>query len=322
MTFLDARPALRSFAFAAVAAAGLLFSAFANAAPPPAQKSFASPEEAVKSLVLALRTGHTKAVEPILGPGSGSLLRSGDAVADQNAREQFLAAYDQANKIDKDENGNVIVEVGKNEWPFPIPLVMTDGRWRFDSKAGAQEIIDRRIGGNELNTIDVCLAYVDAQREYATVDRDRNGYLEYAQRFMSSPGKRDGLYWPSPVGEEESPMGPLMGQAQAKGYDFKQGKPTPYYGYYYRILKAQGPNAKGGAMDYVFHGHMIGGFALVAYPASYGSSGIMTFIVNYDGVVYQKNLGPKTTELAEKMTAYDPDSSWTKVEPPRAASAN
>ena len=318
MTSLNARPALRAFVFAAIASTGLMLhglAAAAEAPPLPAQTSYASPEDALKGLVAALRVGNTKAVETVLGPGSGPLLRSGDATADENAREQFLAAYDEASKTDKDENGKVIFEVGKDEWPFPIPVVERDSRWRFDSKAGAQEIIDRRIGANELNTINVCLAYVDAQREYASVDRDRDGYLEYAQKFMSSPGKRDGLYWPAPVGEEDSPMGPLMVNAQAKGYQFAEGKPTPYYGYYYRILKGQGPNAPGGAMDYVIRDHMIGGFALVAYPASYGSSGIMTFIVNYDGDVYQKNLGPKTTEIAEKMTAYNPDSSWTKVEP-------
>jgi len=318
MTSLNARPALHAFVFAAIASAGLMLHGLAMAAeapPPPAQTSYASPEDALKGLVAALRVGNTKAVETVLGPGSGPLLRSGDATADENAREQFLAAYDEASKTDKDENGKVIFEVGKDEWPFPIPVVERDSRWRFDSKAGAQEIIDRRIGANELNTINVCLAYVDAQREYASVDRDRDGYLEYAQKFMSSPGKRDGLYWPAPVGEEDSPMGPLMVNAQAKGYQFAEGKPTPYYGYYYRILKGQGPNAPGGAIDYVIRDHMIGGFALVAYPASYGSSGIMTFIVNYDGDVYQKNLGPKTTEIAEKMTAYNPDSSWTKVEP-------
>lgn len=320
MTFLNARPALRSLAFVTVAATGLLLPGLVTAAEPvapaPAQTSFASPEDAMKGLVAALRSGNTKAVETILGPGSGPLLRSGDATADQNSRERFLAAYDEAIKIEKDANGNVTFEVGKDEWPFPIPVVERDGRWRFDSKAGAQEIINRRIGANELNTINVCLAYVDAQREYASVDRDQDGYLEYAQKFMSSPGKRDGLYWPAPAGEEDSPMGPLMVAAQGKGYRFTEGKPTPYNGYYFRILKAQGPNAPGGAMDYVIRGHMIGGFALVAYPASYGSSGVMTFIVNYDDTVYQKNLGPKTTEIAEKMILYDPDSSWTKVQAP------
>lgn len=319
MTFIDGRPALRSLAFATVAAAALLIPGLVTAepvAPAPAQTSFASPEDAMKGLVAALRAGNTKAVETILGPGSGPLLRSGDATADKNSREQFLAAYDEASKADKDANGNVTFEVGKDEWPFPIPVVERDGRWRFDSKSGAQEIINRRIGANELNTINVCLAYVDAQREYASVDRDQDGYLEYAQKFMSSPGKRDGLYWPAPAGEEDSPMGPLMVAAQGKGYRFTEGKPTPYNGYYFRILKAQGPNAPGGAMDYVIRGHMIGGFALIAYPASWGASGVMTFIVNYDDTVYQKNLGPNTTEIAEKMMLYDPDSSWTKVEAP------
>jgi hypothetical protein len=317
MNLLNARPALRDLAFATIAIAGLLLPGLAAAAEPtgqPKQTAFTSPDDAMKGLVAALRTGNTKAVETILGPGSRQLLTSGDATADNNAREQFLAAYDEGSKTDKDENDNVIFEVGKDEWPFPIPVVMADGRWRFDSKAGAQEIINRRIGANELNTINVCLAYVDAQREYASVDRNHDGYLEYAQKFMSSPEKRDGLYWPAPIGEEDSPMGPLLVTAQAKGYRFTEGKPTPYYGYYYRILTAQGSDAPGGAMDYVIRGHMIGGFALVAYPASYGSSGVMTFIVNYEGDVYQKNLGPKTTEIAEKMKLYDPDSSWTKVD--------
>ena len=316
MMFLNPRPALRALAFAVVAGAGVLLAGVAVAAEPAAPTNFTSPEEAMKGLVAALRAGNTKAVETILGPGSGKLLSSGDATADKNARDQFLAAYDEASKTDKDENGNVIFEVGQNEWPFPIPVVVAGGRWHFDTKAGAREIINRRIGANELNTINVCLAYVDAQREYADVDRNHDGFLEYAQQFMSAPGMRDGLYWPTTAGEEDSPMGPLMVTAQAKGYRFSEGKPAPYYGYYYRILKAQGPHAGGGAMDYVIRGHMIGGFALVAYPASYGSSGVMTFIVNYAGDVYEKNLGPKTTELAEEMTLYDPDESWKKVEPP------
>ncbi len=319
MMLLNARPALRAFAFAAVATAALTLFGFAIVAEPakPApvkQTNFASPDEAMKGLVAALRTGNKNAVATILGPGSQKLLSSGDATADENARETFLAAYDEANKVDKEDSGKVFFEVGKDEWPFPIPVVMTDGRWRFDSKAGAQEILNRRIGANELNTINVCLAYVDAQREYASVDRDHDGFLEYAQKFLSSPGKRDGLYWPTTVGDEESPMGPAIVAAQAKGYRFEQAKPSPYYGYYYRILKAQGPNAPGGAMDYVIRDHMIGGFALIAYPASYGSSGIMSFIVSYEGDVYQKDLGPKTTEIAQKITAYDPDSSWTKVD--------
>jgi hypothetical protein len=300
---------------AATAIAWLLICDSAFAAKPTAQATFASPQQALDGLVAALRTGDTKAIENVLGPGSAKLISSGDPVADKDARERFITAVGEGSKVDKHDNGNVFFEVGKDEWPFPIPVVMADGSWHFDSHAGAEEIINRRIGANELNTINVCLSYVDAQREYATADRNHDGFLEYAQQFLSDPGKRNGLYWPQEVGEEESPIGPLLVAAQAKGYVFQKGTRTPYYGYYYRILKAQGPHAPGGAMDYVVGGHMIGGFALVAFPAEYGSSGVMTFIVNYEGEVYQKDLGPKTTEIAEKMTQYDPDSSWKKAEP-------
>jgi hypothetical protein len=305
----------RILSVAAMATIWLLVSVSAFAAKPTAQTTFASPQAALDGLVAALRSGDTKAIENVLGPGSTKLISSGDPVADKDGRERFIAAVAEGSKVDKHDNGNVFFEVGKDEWPFPIPVVMADGSWHFDSRAGAEEIINRRIGANELNTINVCLSYVDAQREYATADRNRDGFLEYAQQFLSDPGKRNGLYWPQEVGEEESPMGPLLVAAQAKGYAFQKGTRTPYYGYYYRILKAQGPHAPGGAMDYVIGGHMIGGFALVAFPAEYGSSGVMTFIVNYEDEVYQKDLGPKTTEIAEKMTQYDPDSSWKKAEP-------
>jgi len=297
-----------------LAIAWLSLSPPALAAKPATQATFASPEQAMDGLAAAMRSGDAKAIEKVLGPGSEKLLSSGDPVEDKNARERFLAAVADGSKTEKRDNGDVFFEVGKNEWPFPIPVVAKDGSWRFDAKAGAEEIINRRIGANELNTINVCLAYVDAQREYATKDRDNDGFLEYAQKFMSDPGKRDGLYWPNLVGEEESPMGPLMAEAQAKGYSFHKGERAPYYGYYYHILKAQGPHATGGAIDYVIRDHMIGGFALVAYPATYGVSGVMTFIVNYEGVVYQKDLGPKTAEIAEKMTRYDPDPSWKKAQ--------
>jgi hypothetical protein len=306
---------VRILRVAAMAIAWLLISGSVVDAKPTAQATFASPQQALDGLVAALRSGDTKAIENVLGPGSAKLISSGDPVADKDARERFIAAVGEGSKVDKHDNGNVFFEVGKDEWPFPIPVVMADGSWHFDSHAGAEEIINRRIGANELNTINVCLSYVDAQREYATADRNRDGFLEYAQQFLSDPGKRNGLYWPQEVGEEESPMGPLLVAAQAKGYTFQKGKRTPYYGYYYRILKAQGSHAPGGAMDYVVGGHMIGGFALVAFPAEYGSSGVMTFIVNYEGEVYQKDLGPKTSKIAEKMTQFDPDSSWKKAEP-------
>lgn len=300
-------------AVASIVAAPLLLAAVGFAAERSAQTTFTSPEAAMAGLVAALSSGNTKAIVTILGPGSERLVSSGDPVSDKSSREKFLAAYAEASKEVKRDNGDVLFALGADEWPFPIPVVNANGRWHFDAKAGAQEIIDRRVGANELNTIDVCRAYVDAQREYASEDRNGDGYLEYAQQFMSDPGKRNGLYWPTRAGEEESPMGPLMVLAQAKGYMSEGSKPAPYYGYYYRILKGQGAHADGGAIDYVVRGHMIGGFALVAYPASYGSSGIMTFIVNYKGDVYQKNLGSKTSETAQKMTLFDPDPSWTKV---------
>ncbi|HUK11343.1 MAG TPA: DUF2950 domain-containing protein [Stellaceae bacterium] len=304
----------RAIAFAAIAGLWLLLSNPASAAKPPAQPTFSSPEQAMDALVAAVRARDKAKVANVLGPGSEKLVSSGDPVADRSAGERFLAAVAEGTKPVKRDDGSVIFEIGKNEWPFPIPVVAAGGNWRFDSKAGAEEILDRRIGANELDAIQISLAYVDAQREYASVDWNHDGFLEYAQKFLSDPGMRDGLYWQAEVGEKQSPMGPLMAEAQAHGYYFKKGQRTPYHGYYYRILKAQGPHALGGAMDYVIRGHMIGGFAMVAYPAEYGSSGIMTFIVNHEGVVYQKDLGPKTAEIASKMTAFDPDPSWKKAE--------
>lgn len=304
----------RILASTALALGWLLLSTPVFAAQPTAQVTFASAEQAMDGLVAALRDGNAKAIGKVLGPGSEKLIGSGDPVSDKNLRERFLAAVAEGSKPAKRDDGRVFFAIGKDEWPFPIPVVMTAGSWRFDAKAGAEEILDRRIGENELNTINVCLGYVDAQREYATEDRNHDGFIEYAEQFVSDPGKRNGLYWPAQVGETESPIGPFMAAAQAKGYSYNKGKRTPYYGYYYRILKAQGPHASGGAIDYVVRGHMIGGFALVAFPSRYGSSGVMTFIVNHEGQVYQKDLGPKTAEIAEKMTLFDPDPSWKKAQ--------
>jgi DUF2950 family protein len=294
---------------AALTTAWLFLAADAAAAAAP-QPTYASPEQAISSLVAAVKSGNKAELEKILGPGSKKLVTSGDPVADKNIREQFLAEANDATKAVKRDDTHVFFKLGKDEWPFPVPVVAKGSAWRFDSKAGEQEILDRRIGNNELSTIDVCLAYVDAQRDYATKDRNNDGFIEYATRFLSSPGKHDGLYWPAQAGEEESPMGPLMVSAQAEGYKATKGKRTPYHGYYYRILKSQGPHAEGGAVDYVVAGHMIGGFALVAFPAQYGSTGIMTFIVNHAGVVYQKDLGPRTATRAGQMTRFDPDPSW------------
>lgn len=282
----------------------------------PKQKTFASPEEAVKALVGALKAGDTKSLSALFGPKGKGLVSSGDPVADKAGRDRFISAYEEKNRMEGVGTDKTVLYVGKEDWPFPIPLVKKQGSWRFDTNEGRQELLARRIGRNELSVIQVCLTYVDAQREYALKDRDGDGLLAYAQKFASSPGKKDGLYWEAKEGDEQSPLGPLFAAAQKLGYTAKKpaGKPLPYHGYYYRILKAQGKNAPGGAYDYVVKGKMIGGFALVAYPAQYGSSGIMTFIVNHEGVVYQKNLGQDTEKTAQAMKLFDPDRTWKKAE--------
>jgi hypothetical protein len=278
------------------------------------QKTFATPEQAAASLATAVRAGRTGDMLDILGPASKDLISSGDPVADRQARSKFISAYDERNQLEPEGESRVAMAVGADDWPFPFPIVKRGNVWRFDAAAGSEEIVARRIGANELFTIDVCRAYVEAQREYAEKDRNQDGYVEYAQKFLSSPGKRDGLYWPAGADEEESPIGPLVASARAEGYSAAaKDIPRPFHGYYYRILKGQGPAAKGGAYDYVLNGHMIAGFAMVAFPARYGASGVMSFIVNHDGVVYQKDLGPRTAEIARKMTLFDPDPSWQPV---------
>jgi len=278
------------------------------------QTTFATLDQAVNALVTAAEAGSMSDLLRIFGPDGKPLLSSGDAVADRQALDRFVALYDESNRITTEGADRATLVIGKDEWPFPIPLVRNAGNWHFDTAAGKEEILNRRIGHNELSVLEVCRAYVDAQREYASKDRNHDGFDEYAQRFASSAGKRDGLYWPTKAGEEDSPLGPLFASAQAAGYSGKpvQGAHTPYYGYYYRILKAQGPDAPGGAYDYVVNGHMIGGFALVAFPAQYDVSGVMTFIVNQDGDIYQKDLGPNTAAIADHMTRYNPSASWSK----------
>ncbi len=279
------------------------------------QRSFSSPEQAMTALVDAIRAGDQKALLAILGPEGRKLVFSGDPVADKNARERFVAEYDRAHHI-QGGGGKMILYVGADDFPLPIPLVPEGSVWRFDTRAAKEEILNRRIGRNELNAIQVCLAYVDAQREYYSEDRNADGVREFAQRFTSSPGKRDGLYWTAKVGEKPSPLGPLVARARGEGYARGHaGTPVPYHGYYYRILTGQGPGAPDGAYDYIAHRRMIGGFALVAYPAQYGNSGVMTFVVNHDGVVYQKDLGPKTAGIAAAMKRFNPDGGWTKVGP-------
>lgn len=278
------------------------------------QQTFASPQQAVEALVAAVRTGEPDQLLHIFGPGGDKLVRSGDRIADKEARERFVNAYVKANKIVMDAGDKAVLVIGDHAWPFPIPIVKQGAAWHFDTAAGEEEILDRRIGRNELSAIQVCRAYVDAQREYASQDRNGDGLLEYASRFRSSPDRHDGLYWPAGENEPASPLGPLMASAQAEGYGTKRvagHKREPYHGYYYRILTRQGKDSPGGAYDYVVRGHMIGGFALVAFPAKYGASGVMTFIVNQDGVVYQKDLGPDTATIARRMTEFNPDKTWT-----------
>jgi len=276
------------------------------------QKSFASAEEAVKAAVAAARSNNDKEMLAIFGAQANEILFSGDAVADKQRRGRFLAAYDEKNRL-ATEGDTTILIVGKEEWPFPIPVVKKGQAWVFDTDKGKQEVLNRRIGENELFTIEACLAIVDAQREYAMKDRDRNGLLEYAQKFASDPGKKNGLYWEVKQGEPESPLGPIMSQARSQGYQGKAATANPYHGYYYRMLTAQGKAAPGGAFSYLVKGKMIGGFAVVAYPAEYGNSGVMTFIVNYDGKLDQKNLGPNTASIAKGMKEYNPDSTWSAV---------
>lgn len=300
------------------AAMGLIaFAAVSPLAAAATQKTFATPEAAVDALIAANRGNHIGKLLEILGPQSAELIHSGDPIADRRARERFVAAYDKAHKLERDSDNKAILIVGEDEWPLPIPLIRTRARWRFDTKAGAEEILNRRIGRNELTVIEVCRAYVAAQREYAVKNLGPGGSAEYTQHFMSTIGERDGLYWPVKAGEEESPLGPLIARARAAGY--RPGtphlKPRPYYGYYFRILTQQGQNAPGGARNYIVNDHMTGGFALIAYPATYADSGIMTFIVNQDGIVFQKNLGPDTASIARQITQYDPDATWQASEP-------
>jgi len=296
----------------------------ASAATAKAQpKTFASPEEAVKAMVDAMKAVDKAELSVLFGPGSESLISSGDDVKDKAEREWFLKNYEEKNSLEKKGDDEAILQVGKDDWPFPIPIRKKGSAWFFDTKAGKEEMLNRRIGRNELNTIDVLEAYVVAQREYAGKDRDGDGVYPYAQKIASTPGKKDGLFWEAREGEEPSPLGPFSARAAQEGYTrkTKSEKPSPYYGYYFKILKAQGKHAPGGAYDYVVKGNMILGFGLVAYPAKYGSSGIMTFIVNQEGVVYQKDLGKGTAKAAKAIKRYDPDPTWKKVEagPPQGS---
>ena len=279
------------------------------------QQLFDTDEQAAAALVVAAKTRDHDALHKLFGPSVAEFI-SGDKVEDQTHFDRFVKNASEHLQLEKKNAQTSVVDIGKDNWPFPIPITrLANGKWFFDTEAGKQEILDRRIGGNELETIKVCRGYVDAQRQYASVDRDGSSVLKYAQHYISHHGK-DGLYWEATAGQEESPFGTLVAQATMEGYTPGQktgSGPQPFHGYVYRILTCQGPDAPGGDYNYVINGNMIAGFALVACPTEYGTSGVMTFIISHQGKVYQKDLGPKTAQIVGRMTQYNPDSSWTAL---------
>jgi len=276
-------------------------------------KTFPTYRAAVTAFMTAIRANDEDAMKQILGERERELLLSGNATQDENARLRFLERYDQAHAVVREGPDKVRLTVGPSAWPVPFPIVRADGAWHFDATEGAQEIAYRRIGHNELDAIRVCRALYKAQKQYAANSHDGIPAGTYAQRFRSESGTENGLYWEVKEGELQSPTGSLVAEATNEGNDSakESGKPTPFHGYLYRILKAQGPHAGGGAKDYVLDGRMTGGFAFVAYPAEYRSSGVMTFLVGPRGLVYQKDLGETTEEVAKGIAAFDPDSTWT-----------
>ena len=279
------------------------------------QQQFDTDDHAAAALVAAAKARDHDALNHMFGPSVSEFI-SGDKVEDEKSFDQFVKSASDHLELEKKDANTSFIDIGKDNWPFPIPLTrLSSGKWFFDTEAGKQEILARRIGANELETIKVCRAYVEAQREYASVDREGDGVLKYAQHFMSKNGK-DGLYWEAGPGEEESPFGQWLAQATLEGYTPGQkdsSGPQPYQGYFYRTLTRQGPDAPGGRYDYIINGNMIAGFALVTCPSEYGISGVMTFIISHQGKLYQKDLGPKTTDIVRCMKEYNPDSSWTLV---------
>jgi hypothetical protein len=283
------------------------------ATPAPAkQRTFASADEAAKALAEAVRSGELSNLLAVVGPSAKSWLLSGDAVSDRNDWKAFLAAYDQKRVVVPQGDAKAQLQVGSDDWPFPAPIVKKGATWSFDTEAGREEMTNRRVGRNELDTIQVMLAIVDAQREYAAGSADS----AYAKVFRSSSGKKDGLYWAAAPGEKASPLGPLVVSAAREGYGGKLAseKPQAFHGYRYKMLTSQAKSAPGGAYDYIVKGRMIGGFAVLAYPATYGLSGVKSFIVNHDGVVYEKDLGTGTEAAAAKVTRFDPAKGWDKVQ--------
>jgi hypothetical protein len=286
-------------------------------------QNFETPEAAVQALVEAAKSDGDGALLDVLGKDGKPIIDSGDPVADKNGRKEFLESYEAAHSLDTSTADVVTLEVGPDKWPFPVPIVKSDGSWHFDTETGAEEIINRRVGENELDTIQSCLAYADAQREYYMRNPDNDPFLHYADRLISNEGKKDGLYWPVADGEEPSPIGKGLAVARAEGYLQKSDtmRGVPFHGYIYRLLTRQGPNAQGGAYEYLVDGKLLGGFAAVAFPAEYGNSGVMTFIVNHDGVVFSKDLGADTAKLAMAMEEFNPGQDWKREAEDDAATA-
>ena len=294
-----------SAGFAAVVALALMSSVSH------AQQAYPSPEDAAAALAAAVKSGTKREILKVLGRGAEDIIESGDDVEDAETRTAFISTYDTKHSIKAEGNKKATLILGADDFPFPIPLMNNRAGWEFDPAAGRIEILYRRIGRNELDAVQTSLAYVDAQNEYAEKDRTGEGTGVYAQRIVSSPGKKDGLFWRD--NRDPSPLGELAAQASAEGYKVGE-QATPYHGYYYRILKGQGSNVPGGALNYVVKDKMIGGFGLIAYPAEYGNSGVMTFMVNHAGTVYQKDLGPRTESIAKRIYLFDPDQTWKKVD--------
>lgn len=275
-----------------------------------AQQSYSSPEDAATALAAAVKSGPNDVLK-VLGRAADDIVSSGDEVADADMRQRFISMYDNKHSIKAEGNKKATLMLGPDDFPFPIPLANSKTGWEFDTDEGRIEVLYRRIGRNELDAIQTALAYVDAQNEYADKDRGEGAGV-YAQRIVSTPGKKDGLFWRDDA--DPSPLGALAAEASAEGYKTGEGTMTPYHGYYFRILKGQGADAPGGALSYVVKGKMIGGFALIAWPAEYGNSGVMTFLVNHAGTVYQKDLGKRTEFIAQRITLFDPDQTWKKVD--------
>jgi hypothetical protein len=291
-------------------AAGLVLTTaiLLHAAPP--QQAFPTAREAAQALVDAAEHNDTAALLKLFGPAGKDIVESGDPAEDKTSRSEFARLAHEKLQVEPDPGAPsaMILTIGEQAWPFPVPIVQKDGKWSFDSARGKVEVLARRVGRNEMTAMEICRGYVEAQFAYSEQDYDKDGILEYAQKIVSSPGKQDGLYW------EGAMIVPKQFAAAAESYAEAGGKLEPYHGYYFRVLKAQGPDAAGGALSYVVKGEMIGGFALVAWPAEYGVSGIHTYIVNHHGIVYEKDLGPSTASLAKQISRFNPDKSWKPVE--------